>query len=172
MLFCATIVTVRAAEPNPPHWDGRRVKIINPGDGGAQGVVDAVFHDNGGDGSHGQWSQNRYAIMFKPGTHNVNVRVGYYTQVVGLGETPKDTTLRGLDSPDGNSNPHNGALSNFWRAAENLQVNSHVRWSVSQASPIRRMQINNNLNLFDRGYSSGGFMADVYATGTVSSGSQ
>lgn len=102
----------------------------------------------------------------------MNVKVGFYTQVMGLGNTPKDVTLSSLQSPDGSSNPHNGALCNFWRSAENVQVNSHTIWSVSQASPIRRLQINNNLDLSQRGYSSGGFMADVYTTGTVNSGSQ
>lgn len=170
-LFCAAVVSVNA-EPNPPNWDGRRVKIIDAGNGGAQKMVDDIFHEMGGNGFHGQWSDSRYAIMFKPGNHHVNVRVGFYTQVLGLGETPKDVTVSGLGSPDGSSDPHHGALANFWRAAENMQVNSHVVWSVSQACPIRRMQINNNLDLASRGYSSGGFMADVYATGTVNSGSQ
>lgn len=57
--------------------------------------------------------------MFKPGNHHVNVKVGYYTQVMGLGETPKDTTISGLYSPDG-ANGNGGSLASFWRSAENL----------------------------------------------------
>lgn len=110
--------------------------------------------------------------MFKRGNHHVNVRVGYYTQVMGLGESPKDTTLSNLHSPQGCNNPHNGALSSFWRSAENLQMNGQTTWAVSQAAPIRRLQINNNLNLAENGYSSGGYMADVYVTGSVNPGSQ
>jgi len=110
--------------------------------------------------------------MFKPGNHHVSVKVGFYTQVLGLGDKPKDTTISGLFSPDGSSNPHHGALCNFWRSAENLQLNGKVTWSVSQAAPIRRMQINGDLALSQRGYSSGGYMADMYISGTTYGGSQ
>lgn len=72
-----------------------------------------------------------------------------------------------------------GALCNFWRSAENVRVaRPTTTWAVSQASPIRRMVIEGNLNLFgvNKGqygaaYASGGYMADVTVTGTVSSGS-
>jgi len=76
-----------ANEPNPPNWDTRYVKIFTPGQGDAQSIVDSVWHEQGGHspGNHGQWSDDRYVLMFKPGYHNVNVNVGFYTQVLGLG---------------------------------------------------------------------------------------
>ena len=106
--------------------------------------------------------------MFKKGSHHVNVRVGYYTQILGLGDKPTDVTLSSLSSPEGCGN----SLCNFWRGAENLQLNSHTKWAVSQASPLRRMQINNNLDLHDRGWVSGGYIGDLHVTGTIGSGSQ
>lgn len=53
LLLCTSIVKI-GAEPNPPNWDGRRVKIIDPNNaGGAQKIVDDIFHEVGGDGFHG-----------------------------------------------------------------------------------------------------------------------
>ena len=33
--------------------------------------------------------------MFKPGTYTVDVPVGYYTQVLGLGDSPDDVIFSG-----------------------------------------------------------------------------
>jgi hypothetical protein len=52
-------------------------------------------------------------------------------------------------------------------------------WAVSQAAPLRRIQVNGDLQLFQynpgnpaAGYASGGFIADMNVTGNVSPGSQ
>jgi len=52
-------------------------------------------------------------------------------------------------------------------------------WAVSQASPLRRIVVDGDLNLYNynppaqgAGYASGGFMADVKVTGKINSGSQ
>lgn len=51
-------------------------------------------------------------------------------------------------------------------------------WAVSQACPLRRLVIKNNLKLFEykgggaAGYSSGGFLSDSVVEGLVASGSQ
>lgn len=46
-------------------------------------------------------------------------------------------------------------------------------WANSQAVSLRRMKFNDGMVLSDgEGWSSGGFMADCYSNGTVSSGSQ
>ena len=60
-----------------------------------QNTVDTVFAENGGNNppNNGQWSNDRYALMFTPGTYQVNVQVGYYTSVYGLGTNPKDTDI-------------------------------------------------------------------------------
>ena len=65
------------------------------------------------------------------------------------------------------------ALCDFWRGVENLNVNRDVLWAVSQAAPMRRMVINGDLALSEKGgYSSGGFLGDVKIKGTVNSGTQ
>ena len=146
----------------------------------------------------GQFNQSRYAILFKPGAYNLDVRVGYYTEVAGLGLSPDDVTITGAvrTQDDPSTNPIDagpGALDNFWRMAENLAVvptlgsltlgpasiplNQDV-WAVSQAAPLRRIHVRQNgatpstLRLFDVGYSSGGFMADSKVEGAVEPGSQ
>merc|ERR1712176_1493011 len=46
-------------------------------------------------------------------------------------------------------------------------------WAVSQASPMRRVYVDGNLDLWhNSGYSSGGYISNSHITGTVTSGSQ
>ena len=159
------------SEPNPPNWDTNRVIIFSPTDTDCQSRVDAVWHEMGSSGcNHGQWSDSRYALMFKPGNHACNVNVGYYTQVVGLGESPSDTVLANLYSPDGCGN----ALCNFWRGVENVEVGhgqGNVPWHVSQAAPMRRTRVVGDITL-GTGWSSGGYLANSEVTGTIYAGSQ
>ena len=119
-----------------------------------------------------EFSKNRYALLFKPGTYQLDVRVGYYMHVMGLGNSPEDVVIAGAVR----SNASKGhVLCNFWRTAENLTIvpsaDSTNTWAVSQAAPLRRVYVKGNLKLHD-GASSGGFMADCKIDGTVFSGSQ
>jgi len=138
-------------------------------------VVDRAFKRNGGQNPtfNGQFNSDRFAFLFKPGTHNVNVNVGFYTSVIGLGISPAQTVLQGLRVENGDPSQSGGALCNFWRSAENVATRGDTMWSVSQACPLRRMVINGNLALSQPpGYSSGGYLADSTVTGTISSGTQ
>ena len=110
-----------------------------------------------------QFGNARYALLFKPGTYNVDANVGFFTQVAGLGLTPDQVTINGQVHaeadwwPDGSQN----ATQNFWRSAEGLSVTPTGgldRWAVSQAAPYRRMHVRGNLALSDGGWSSGGFI--------------
>jgi len=69
--------------------------------------------------------------MFKQGVHQTKVRVGFYTQILGLGETPMYTTIKNLAVPNGSKSRNLGGLCNFWRAAENLKVDDDMTWAVS-----------------------------------------
>jgi hypothetical protein len=120
-----------------------------------------------------QFDTNRYCILFEPGTYNVTVNMGYYMQVLGLGQSPDDVTINGeLQS----YNFGGQSTENFWMSAENLAViptnNGTMTWSVSQGTWLRRMHVAGALNLSDGTYSSGGFMADSRVDSTVSSISQ
>jgi len=121
-----------------------------------------------------EFSKNRYALLFNPGKYNLDVKMEYYMQILGLGESPEDVIITG--AVRSNTTHGNSVLTNFWRSVENLTVipavDSTNVWGVSQASPLRRVHIKGNLQLFDKGYASGGFLADSKIEGTVSSGPQ
>src|SRR5258707_10953264 len=108
-----------------------------------------------------QFGSQRYALLFKPGTYNVDANVGFYTQVAGLGLTPDAVVINGAVHaeadwwPDGTQN----ATQNFWRSAENLSVTPTGgldRWAVSQAAPYRRGHGRAYLALSHGGWASGG----------------
>ena len=119
----------------------------------------------------GQFSSERFAVLFKPGQYaDVRMQMGYYTTAAGLGLSPEDVTLGYFNVNaqwfDGN------ATHNFWRGAENFTVTGDVQWAVSQATSFRRMNILGGMSLSDGGWSSGGYIADSRVAGAIDSGSQ
>ncbi|HUE36079.1 MAG TPA: hypothetical protein VMO20_01710, partial [Candidatus Acidoferrum sp.] len=123
-----------------------------------------------------QFGTQRYTLMFFPGQYsNIDVNLGYYTQVIGLGQMPDDTVITGNVHSEGVL-PNNNATVNFWRCCENLGVvptnNGTMTWAVSQGTSLRQVHVQGSLNLSDTesgAYSSGGFLADSTVDGTVSS---
>jgi hypothetical protein len=134
-----------------------------------------------------EMSTARHSVLFLPGAygsaeHPLQARVGYYTEIAGLGASPDDVDITGkLEvynrclADGGTSNCL--ALVNFWRTISNLslQVNGTGQdgcrasanfWAVSQAVSMRRLDISGgNLSLMDYctagpQYASGGFIAD------------
>ncbi|MFE0461636.1 ricin-type beta-trefoil lectin domain protein [Kitasatospora sp. NPDC058965] len=160
-----------ATAPNNPF--GPNVLVFDPSQSTAaiQSQLDQIDNQQ----QSNQFGANRYAVLFKPGSYNVNLNVGYYTQVLGLGQSPDDTTITGGLNSDAQWNGGN-ATENFWRGAENLAVapaSGTTKWAVSQASPMRRTHLRGNLVLDDNGgWSSGGFLGDAKVDGQVNSGSQ
>jgi hypothetical protein len=136
----------------------------------------------------------RHALLFKPGTYGTAadpliVKVGYYTEVAGLGRDPGDVVINGhVDVYNRCFDSGCFALNNFWRSLSNLTINvesagldgcraSGNFWAASQAAPMRRVDVRNaNLTLMDYctagpQFASGGFIADSRA-GFVINGSQ
>jgi hypothetical protein len=117
----------------------------------------------------------RYALLFLPGKYHVNVPIGFYTQVLGLGATPDAVEIDGNVHADA-SLPHNNATCTFWRAAEGFSVTpagGSMQWAVSQAVPFRRMHVRGNLILHqNHGWASGGWISDSLVDGNVDSGTQ
>jgi hypothetical protein len=151
------------------------------------------------DAIHAQQSSNesemgtkRYALLFKPGTYGsaadpLNFQVGYYTEVAGLGLNPTDVVINGtIDVYNQCSGGSCIALNNFWRSMSNLTINVAGKggcqvgefWAVSQAAPMRRVNVNGFMTLMDYctgpSFASGGFIADskVGTGNTVVNGSQ
>jgi hypothetical protein len=144
-----------------------------------------------------QFGAQRYALLFEPGAYGsaadpLIFGVGYYTAVAGLGASPGDVVINGaVDVYNQCSSGSCTALDNFWRSLSNLTINVTAPpnvspvpcpdgtefWATSQASPMRRVDINGTLTLFDYctspSYSSGGFIADSeFSGGSVINGSQ
>jgi hypothetical protein len=170
---------------------GPNVKVFDPSmpQREIQATVDAIAAQQVDD----EMGTRRYALLFKPGTYGTPdnpliFQVGYYTEVAGLGRAPTDVTINGhVDVYNRCLTPTNCiALVNFWRSLSNLTVNvageSGCRaagnfWAVSQAAPMRRVNITGGtLTLMDfctagPQFASGGFIADS-VTGEVINGSQ
>jgi hypothetical protein len=140
----------------------------------------------------------RYAYLFRPGTYGtaekpLQIKVGYYTELAGLGASPSDVVINGKVevynrclADGGTSNCL--ALVNFWRSVSNLTIDVNAAgqdgchasaniWAVSQAASLRRVEVRNgNLSLMDYctagpQYASGGFIADAKLP-AVTNGSQ
>lgn len=121
----------------------------------------------GADGrARGEFSEERFAALFKAGEYGLDVDMGYYTSLSGLGTSPDDVTISKISADAEIS------LCNFWRTAENLAVDGNMLWSVSQATSLRRVHVKGDLSLSGSGSTSGGFLADTKADGNVNSGSQ
>jgi hypothetical protein len=178
----------RAAHSSTQPDLGPNVRIFDPSMPVAQiqAVVDAIAQQQLGN----QFGSERYALLFKPGTYGtatepLNFQVGYYTEVSGLGLSPSDVVING--SVYVRNQCENGscvALNNFWRSLENLTINVTTPgfgcytgefWAVSQAAPMRRVDVNGNTTLMDYctapSFASGGFIADS-RLGNVVNGSQ
>ncbi|WP_308169568.1 discoidin domain-containing protein [Acrocarpospora catenulata] len=153
---------------------GPNVHVFDPSMSSAsiQSALDTVFTQQ----ESAQFGTGRHAFLFKPGTYNVNAKVGFYTSIYGLGQNPDDVTINGGVTVDAGWFGGN-ATQNFWRSTENLSITptgGENRWAVSQAAPFRRMHIRGNLNLAPTGYgwASGGYIADSKIDGSVGPYSQ
>lgn len=172
-LTCTALPAGEAlSQPSTPDF-GPNVLIFDPSVKDIQNRIDAIFRQQ----ERSQFGSNRYAILFKPGNYNLDVQVGFYMQVAGLGASPGDVSITGAVRSKARWMPNNNATCNFWRCVENLSVtptldNNINIWAVSQATALRRMHIKGDLNLWDGGWSSGGFIADSKIDGQVNSGSQ
>jgi hypothetical protein len=154
---------------------GENVYIFDPSMNmtGIQTLLDTIYNQQSGRKS--EFSKKRYALFFKPGNYKLDVKVGFYMQVYGLGESPDDVVIEGAVRSL-STNKSKNVLTNFWRSAENLTViptvDSANIWGVSQAAPLRRIHIKGDLKLHDGGYASGGFLADSRIDGSILSGQQ
>jgi hypothetical protein len=168
MLLASHAPIVLAAAPD----FGPNVIVVDPSMPDVQAKIDAVYAKQ----EAAQFGSDRFALLFKPGKYNADVKVGFYTHVIGLGRSPDDVDITGAVRAKATW-MRNNATCNFWRAAENFAVtptleNNTNIWAVSQGVAMRRAHIKGNINLWDGGWSSGGFLADSKVDGVINSGSQ
>ncbi|MET0234804.1 MAG: hypothetical protein ABW224_09225, partial [Kibdelosporangium sp.] len=198
MLLTAATTTATASPPRPatPGF-GPNITIFDPGMpvSQIQATLDAT-HTKQVDNEMGT---QRYAYLFKPGTYGtaeqpLQIKVGYYTEIAGLGASPTDVVINGKVevynrclADGGTSNCL--ALVNFWRTVSNLTININAAgqdgcrasanfWGVSQAVSMRRLNITGGgLSLMDYctagpQYASGGFIADSKLPSTTNGSQQ
>jgi hypothetical protein len=139
---------------------------------------------------------DRFAYLFMPGTYGtaenpLQIKVGYYTEIAGLGASPADVIINGkVETYNRCLAPDNCiALVNFWRTLSNLSINVNAAgqdgcrasanfWAVSQAASMRRVAISGNtLSLMDYctagpQFASGGFIADSSLPNTLNGSQQ
>jgi hypothetical protein len=162
--------------PGPPPDFGPHVLIFDPSmsTSSIQSQLDSVNATMETD----QFDNDGYAYLFKPGNYSLDVKVGFYTHVIGLGQSPDDVVITGAVRAKADWFGGN-ATQNFWRTAENLAVipsqsidNGVDVWAVSQGTSIRRAHVKGSIQLADGGGASGGFIADTTIDGKVTTGAQ
>src|SRR5678815_973301 len=147
----ATLLVVHrpaSAKPDrgPPDL-GPNVLIFDPAMPLAdiQATVDAIVAQQ----VDTEMGTQRFSLLFKPGVYGSTaqpliLRVGYYTEVAGLGASPTDVVINGhVDVYNRCLTATNCiALVNFWRSLSNLTINvvglagcraAADFWAVSQA---------------------------------------
>ena len=155
---------------------GGNTYIFSPEDDPAE--VNRILEELWNKQETSQFGKDRYAVYFMPGTYDesIAVKVGFYTQVSGLGLLPTDTKITSLNCDArwlGDDPGNHNACCNFWRGVENLEIDSNTVWAVSQATFMRRVDIEGALYLHDDyGWCSGGFLSDSKVSLMIDSGSQ
>src|SRR5215470_11284543 len=150
-----------------------------------QAIVNAVYAQQ----ATNEMGTARFALLFEPGTYGsqatpLDVPVGYYTEVDGLGQDPSGVTINGGVTAIGQNG--SGALDTFWRSVSNLTIHvvptsdgchtGNEMWAVSQAAPMRRVDVKDFTTFMpyceNPNFASGGFVADSRLEGGALNGSQ
>jgi len=170
--FLVLLLAPSAAFCAPPDF-GPNVFLFSPSMPAAaiQQQIDKVYAVQ----QHSEFGTARFALFFLPGEYKVDVPIGFYTEVAGLGAVPDAVHITGNVHADA-SLPRDNATCTFWRGVEGFAVTptgGKMQWAVSQAAPFRRMHIEGNIVLHqNHGWASGGWMSDAIIDGNVDSGSQ
>ncbi|MGA3020189.1 MAG: coagulation factor 5/8 type domain-containing protein [Bryobacteraceae bacterium] len=171
-LLAYSIGPVMAAGSSNPDF-GPNVLIFNSSMAARtmQERIDKVYARQ----QNNQFGPARNALLFAPGDYELDIPIGYYTQVLGLGASADSVHITGNVHSDATL-PRNNATCTFWKAAEGFSVTptgGTMKWAVSQAAPFRRMHIRGDIVLHqDGGWASGGWMADDLIDGNVGAGPQ
>lgn len=171
-LFLMAASSGRAASGAQPNF-GPNVLVFAPSMSATamQQQIDQVYAVQ----RRNEFGPQRNALLFLPGRYKVDVPIGFYTEVMGLGASPDNVEIDGNLHSDA-SEDNNNATTTFWRGAEGIAVNppgGSMRWAVSQAAPFRRMHVRGTIVLHQfKGWASGGWMSDDLIDGTVDAGPQ
>jgi hypothetical protein len=171
-MLAYSIAPAMAAGPPKPDF-GPNVLVFDPSMASAamQERIDKVYATQ----QNNQFGPARNALLFAPGDYKLDIPIGYYTQVLGLGASPDSVHITGNVHSDATL-PRNNATCTFWKSAEGFSVTpagGTMKWAVSQAVPFRRMHVRGDIVLHqDGGWASGGWMSDARIDGNVGAGPQ
>ena len=172
--LCSLALLLASAHAQTPDF-GPNVAVFSPSTPTAtmQAEIDRVYAVQ----QHNEFGPQRNAFLFLPGDYHLDIPIGFYTEVAGLGATPDATHFSGNVHVEAASRRNNNnATTTFWRSAENFSVtptSGTMQWAVSQAVAMRRLHIHGDLVLHQhRGWASGGWMSDTLVDGNVDSGTQ
>ncbi|KPC52564.1 hypothetical protein WG78_11990 [Amantichitinum ursilacus] len=127
---------------------GANVIVVDPSANTTtlQAQLDALYAQQ----KTNEFGTQRYAILFKQGSYALNVNVGYYTTVHGLGMTPDEVTINGSVQQKADTSTGLDPARSTWRGAENLAVaptGGIARWVAAPAAPWRRVHVKGSLDL-------------------------
>lgn len=168
----AAALAAPLAATTPPDF-GPNVLVVKPGDDPSR--VQALINTLYARQKDSEFGPGRYALLFEPGAYRLDIPVGFYTQVVGLGRSPDDVAVTGNVHSDA-AYAGDNATTTFWRGIEGVHITpafGMMQWAVSQATWLRRIHISGNVRLHqNHGWASGGWLSDTVVDGTVDSGTQ
>jgi hypothetical protein len=170
--LASTALPALAAKDATPDF-GPNVLVFKPSMPAAtmQEQIDKVYAIQ----QHNEFGAQRNAFLFLPGEYKLDVPVGFYTQVLGLGASPNQVHITGNVHADAAAR-NNNATTTFWRSVEGFSVTptgGTMQWAVSQAIPFRRMHVQGDIVLHQKGgWASGGWMSDSLVDGNVGAGPQ
>jgi len=196
VLATGTPAVAARHHPGPPDL-GPNVTVFDPAMpvSEIQAILDATHAAQ----VNNEMGTERYAYLFEPGTYGtaedpLQIKVGYYTEIAGLGASPTDVVINGKVEVYNRCLEDGGtsnclALVNFWRTLSNLSININAAgqddcratanfWAVSQAVSMRRLNITGgDLSLMDfctagPQFASGGFIADSRLPFTINGSQQ
>ena len=170
---------------------GENMHIFSPSDNieTIYNTINTIYKKQGAVNGEGeattgqQFGSGRYTFAFKTGDYSTmkadNFDMSYYMQIIGLGKVPTDVKLKNIHVPA--VLPNNNVTCNFWMNVENFEIPPETvygsndvyfqfLWSVSQAAPARRLQVDRPAMLdWWYGWASGGYIADSHFRGEVGS---
>ena len=108
-LLCSLVLGLSSAHAQTPNF-GPNVAIFSPSMPTAtmQAEIDRVYAIQ----QQNEFGPQRNAFLFLPGDYHLDIPIGFYTEVAGLGASPDDTHISGNVHVDASA-PHNNATVTF-----------------------------------------------------------
>ena len=133
-----------------------------------QKIVDDIYAKM----NSNHFGDDRALLAFYPGRYDIDVKLGFYTELIGLGTSMEDTIISKV-SVEATFLKYHNALCNFYRMISNITIEGDMLYAVSQATSLRNVRVNGDLYLHhDGGPGSGGYISGCKIKGKIYAGPQ